>query len=62
MLRRTIMTGAELKEYEVEQYQKAFEIGTDKAWKTYRANVKRTVKKFEKENDVRVNINALMSC
>lgn len=56
------MTGAELKEYEVEQYQKAFEIGTDKAWKTYRANVKRTVKKFEKENDVRVNINALMSC
>ena len=55
------MTMMELKEYEVKQYNKAFMDGTDKAWKQYRTNVKRAVKKFEKENGVEIDIDALIA-
>lgn len=55
------MTIRELKRYEVEQYTKAFALGTDKAWKQYRANVKRMAKKFEKETGFEVDLDTLMA-
>lgn len=55
------MTINELKGYEVNQYRKAFADGTDKAWKQYRINVKKMVKKFEKETGYEVDIDALMA-
>lgn len=41
------MTRKELKEKVIKMYKKAFEKGTDTAWKTYRRNLK----KLAKEND-----------
>jgi len=35
-----------VKEYEVDQFRKAFSDGTDEAWKKYRANVKRAVNRY----------------
>lgn len=55
------MTAQELKQYEVKEYRKAFMNGTDKAWKQYRANVKRMVRKFEEITGEQINIDALMS-
>ena len=55
------MTIQELKQYEVKEYRKAFMAGTDKAWKQYRANVKRMITKFESNTGIKVNANALMS-
>lgn len=55
------MTISELKQYEIEQYRKAFEMGTDKAWKQYRTNVKRMARKFTKETGYEVDLDALMA-
>ena len=55
------MTAKELKLYEVKEYKKAFMAGTDKAWKQYRANVKRMITKFENNTGIKVNADALMS-
>ena len=49
-----------LKDYEIKEFRKAFELGTDKAWKTYRANVLKMIKKFEKETGLQVDADALM--
>lgn len=55
------MTIAEVKQYEVDQYTKAFYKGTDKAWKQYRANVKKVVNSFNKTHDEQIDIDALMA-
>ncbi len=51
---------AKVKEYEIEQYRKAFYDGTDEAWERYRANVKRMVAKFNKTHIEQIDINLLM--
>lgn len=48
-----------LKNYEIEQYNKAILVGTDKAWDTYRRNVNRFITLKEKEFGVKVNRNAV---
>ena len=55
------MTMMEVKNYEVEQYRKAFEDGSMEAWKKYRANVKRMVNKFNKEHEEQIDIELLMA-
>lgn len=55
------MTTRDLKQYEIKEYRKAFLNGTDRAWKQYRANVKRMVTRFENETGEKINIDALMS-
>lgn len=55
------MTIMEIKNYEVEQYKKAFYEGTDKAWKQYRANVKKMVNKYNKAHKEQIDIDAIMS-
>ena len=51
----------EVKEYEAEQFNKAFEIGTDKAWKTYRRNVMRKVSELNKVTGIGMDTNKLMA-
>lgn len=54
-------TIAEVKNYEVDQYIKAFGEGTAEAWKKYRTNVKRAVNKFNKEHEEQIDIEELMA-
>lgn len=53
------MTVTEVKEKEIQYYRKAFEEGTDKAWKQYRANVKKMVTQFNKTHAEKIDINLL---
>lgn len=55
------MTIREIKNYEVEQYKKAFYTGTEKAWKQYRTNVQRAVNKFNKTHEEQIDIDLLMA-
>ena len=54
-------TVMDVKRYEINEYRKAFMEGTDKAWKRYRANVKREVTKYNKAHAEQIDINALMA-
>ena len=54
-------TAADVKRYEISEYRKAVMDGTSKAWKRYRANVKREVTKYNNTHDEQININALMA-
>ncbi len=55
------MTIYELKKYEENQFVKAIFDGTEKAWRNYRANVKKAVRKFNREHEEQVDIDALMA-
>ena len=54
------MTLAELKDYEIQEFRKAFEEGTEKGWKNYRLRVRKAAMKFEKETGLQVDLDELM--
>lgn len=51
----------ELKAYEVAEYKKAFENGTNKAWDRYRKNIQKKVAEFNKRTGLEVDVDMLMS-
>ena len=55
------MTVLDLKEYEIQEFVKAFEVGTKEAWEKYNKNVMKKVKAFEKETGLDVDVDALMA-
>ena len=51
----------DVKRYEVEQFERAFNDGTQEAWKKYRTNVTRMVNRYNKEHAEKIDIEMLMS-
>lgn len=52
---------ANVKTYEKAEYRKAFEKGTDAGWRTYRKNVMKMVREFNKIYGLGLDADALMS-
>jgi len=51
---------AEVKEYEIAEYKKAFMKGTEAGWRTYRRNVTRKVNEVNKVTGIGLDADMLM--